>query len=82
MVYCLKSHFALHTVLRQQFIGEVGKFITFRCQVSLGRIVPILLASDDFRGFMQKYTGRQWEDVFRYIISRQLHILNAIIANL
>jgi len=41
------NHYALHRVVWQQFIGEVGKYITFQCWVSSGQGQHICISVQD-----------------------------------
>jgi len=54
----LKNHFsALPKVVRQQFVGEVGKFVASRCQVSSGHRIPkvIIIIGKFFTELFAKY---------------------------
>ena len=57
--YCWKKIiFALPKVVRQQFVGEVGKFVTFWCQVFWGCCIPKIVKIDWFwRNFFTKKIG-------------------------
>jgi len=50
----MRNHFAVPKALRQQFVGDVGKFLTLQCQVSSGCCIPKVIKISWFFRVIQK----------------------------